>query len=135
MSDRIRKTETYRGNFQSYTEAFKVYEEGKHRRYSLLFSVNGGAVATAKLFPDPLMRQFLGSLKIWQVAIGMIVFTLLMWWDLWIFAQRMRTDVGDDSGPATEGVFSRTGKIVLSVICSLILLGWLGVIPGSTHSP
>src|SRR5215472_14167414 len=110
MSYASRKTETYRGNFQSYTEAFKAYEDGKHRRYGLLFSVNGGAVATAKLFGDPKMDVFLGSLKVWQVAAGMIVFTLLMWWDLWIFAQRMRQDVGDDSSSATKGVFSRTGK-------------------------
>jgi hypothetical protein len=26
-----------------------LYEEGKHRRYSLLFSVNGGAFAVAKI--------------------------------------------------------------------------------------
>ena len=30
-------------------EAFDLYENGKHRRYSLLFSVNGGAFAIAKL--------------------------------------------------------------------------------------
>jgi hypothetical protein len=84
----------------------------------------------------------------------MILFTLLMWWDLWTFGKRLQTDVGDDISPATEstpyphgslagkvlissenwirprgkGVFSLIGKIVLSVICSLILLGWLAVI-------
>jgi hypothetical protein len=30
-------------------EASELYENGKHRRYSLLFSVNGGAFAIAKL--------------------------------------------------------------------------------------
>jgi hypothetical protein len=48
-----RKTETYQRDFNSYTDAFKAYEDGKHRRYGLLFSVNGGAVATAKLYGDP----------------------------------------------------------------------------------
>ena len=27
------------------SESFKAYEDGKHRRYSLLFAVNGGAFA------------------------------------------------------------------------------------------
>ena len=30
-------------------ELFDTYEVGKHRRYSLLFAVNGGAFAVAKL--------------------------------------------------------------------------------------
>jgi hypothetical protein len=33
-------------------DAFRVYEEGKHRRYSLLFSVNGGAFVVARLLLD-----------------------------------------------------------------------------------
>jgi hypothetical protein len=33
-------------------ESFKAYEDGKHRRYNLLFAVNGGAFAVAKLFAD-----------------------------------------------------------------------------------
>jgi hypothetical protein len=28
---------------------FRAYEDGKHRRYELLFAVNGGAFAIAKL--------------------------------------------------------------------------------------
>jgi hypothetical protein len=35
------------------SENFKAYENGKHRRYNLLFSVNSGAFAVAKLFTDP----------------------------------------------------------------------------------
>lgn len=128
MPERRPKTETYHGNFQSYTEAFKIYEDGKHRRYGLLFSVNGGAFAIAKLFPDPTIGNLLGSLTIRHVGIGMIVFSVLMWWDLWEFGRRMRTDVGDDSLPAMEGVFSGVGKVVLCVICILILVGWLAVI-------
>ena len=34
----------------SYKEAFKLYEDGKHRRYQLLFAVNGGAFAIGRLF-------------------------------------------------------------------------------------
>jgi hypothetical protein len=34
-------------------EVFRAYEEGKHRRYNLLFAVNGGVFTVAKLFGDP----------------------------------------------------------------------------------
>ena len=33
-------------------DALELYENGKHRRYSLLFSVNGGAFAIAKILAD-----------------------------------------------------------------------------------
>jgi hypothetical protein len=121
MSDLVGKAPVYTGKFQTYFEAFKVHEDGKHRRYSLLFSVNGGALAIAKMFSDPNVVIFLRSLKIWEVAVGMIVFTTLMWCDLWVFAERMRCDVGDVRGPASKGVFSRTGKIVISVVSFLIV--------------
>lgn len=31
-------------------ESFRAYEDGKHRRYSLLFAVNGGALAMSQSF-------------------------------------------------------------------------------------
>jgi len=31
---------------------FELYENGKHRRYSLLFSINGGAFAIAKFLTE-----------------------------------------------------------------------------------
>jgi hypothetical protein len=34
-------------------DIFRAYEEGKHRRYNLLFAVNGGAFAVAKLLSVP----------------------------------------------------------------------------------
>jgi hypothetical protein len=43
-------------------ESFKTYEDGKHRRYTLLFAVNGGAFAVAKLFTDPHTANVLESL-------------------------------------------------------------------------
>src|SRR5437762_1952081 len=44
-------------------ESFKTYEEGKHRRYTLLFAVNGGAFALAKFIADK-VAQSMGGLKL-----------------------------------------------------------------------
>ena len=38
--------------FGTYRDAFEIYENGKHRRYTLLFSVNGAVAAIAKLYPS-----------------------------------------------------------------------------------
>jgi hypothetical protein len=128
MADRIRKTDSYRGDFQSYTEAFKIYEDGRQRRYGMLFSVNGGAIAIAKAFSEPRPHTFLDSLTIPHVAAGMILLTLMLWWDLWTFAQRMRLDVGDTSGSVRTGMFSLTEKTTLCAICGLMVGGWLRVL-------
>ncbi|MGE4043329.1 MAG: hypothetical protein AB7F35_00645 [Acetobacteraceae bacterium] len=125
MRDQVRKEEAYRGNYKSFTDVAKLYEDGKHRRYGLLFSVNGGTLGLAKLFAEDKAGDFLGSLTIPQLAYGMIVFTLLMWWDLWTFGQRLREDVGDhERGSRNKGMFSLTGKTVLSVICLMIIGAW-----------
>jgi hypothetical protein len=97
-------------------EAFKAYEDGKQRRYNLLFAVNGGAFAVAKLLhakepPD------LGHLTTPSLSIGMIAFTLVMGWDIFEFGRKMRTAFSLD-------VFKSVGKTVLGVIIALICAGW-----------
>src|SRR4051794_14013698 len=85
--------------FQSYEKQFTAYESGKHRRYELLFAVNGGAFALAKLFPDyaqfePSKQEaamaFLGRLSLDDLALGMIAFTLIMVFDIAAFGVGMR---------------------------------------------
>jgi hypothetical protein len=44
-------------------DKMSLYEEGKHRRYSLLFSVNGGAFAVAKILGSVLLRHLYSILK------------------------------------------------------------------------
>lgn len=98
-------------------ESFKSYEDGKHRRYSLLFTVNGGAFAVAKLFTDPKTANVLGSLTLRQLSIGMILFTIVLVLDIYMFGEKMRTHYLPDA-------FSWQGKIVLLLLGILICTGW-----------
>ena len=102
-------------------ESFKMYEEGKHRRYGLLFSVNGGALAIAKLFTDEKAAAFLGNLTISQLSIGMIIFTIVTAMDIFMFGEKMRITY-------ISGVFGWQGKLVLILIGLLICTGWFLVI-------
>jgi hypothetical protein len=102
-------------------ESFKIYEDGKHRRYGLLFAVNGGAFAVAKLFTDPTAMTLLGDLTLRQVAIGMIIFTILMTADIFMFGTKMRETYLSDA-------FTTPGKVVLLLIGFLICAGWFLVL-------
>ena len=104
-------------------ESFKAYEDGKHRRYSLLFAVNGGAFAVAKLFADakifsdPKTANVLGSLTLRQLSFGMILFTAVMVLDIFMFGEKMRTKY-------LPGAFGWQGKAVLLLLGFLICVGW-----------
>jgi len=98
-------------------ESFKAYEDGKHRRYTLLFAVNGGAFAVAKLFADPYTANVLGSLTLRQLSGGMILFTIVMVLDIYMFGEKMRTQYLPDA-------FSWQGKTVLVLLGILICAGW-----------
>ena len=105
-------------------EIFKTYEDGKHRRYSLLFSVNGGAFAIAKVLSDATPEaklKVMGNLHVWQLSIGMLAFTILMVFDIYKFAEKMRS-LQKNADPA---IFKTEGKVVLLLIGTLICLGWL----------
>lgn len=109
-------------------ECYKAYEDGKHRRYELLFAVNGGAFAVARLAPDPTTCLVLGGLSLGWLAAGMVAFTVVMVADIFFFGQMMRsTNPTDGSRPndATVRVFGWRGKVVLVFIGVLICLGWL----------
>lgn len=103
-------------------EAFKLYEDGKHRRYTLLFSVNGGAFAIAKLLLDPKPVQgeaahAIGNLTLTELSLGMAAFTAIMVLDIYLFGEKMRKKLPD--------AFSWQGKLVLLAIGLLICAGWL----------
>ena len=100
-------------------ESFKVYEEGKHRRYSLLFAVNGGAFALAKLITDrDHSSASLGGLKLSYLCYGMALFTIVMSIDIYAFGYKMRSTYLPDS-------FGWQGKLVLMLIAALICSGWI----------
>jgi hypothetical protein len=113
--------------FRKLADTFKSYEEGKSRRYSLLFSVNGGAFAVAKLLPSGNPCAFLGRLTLAELSLGMIVFTVLMTVDIFLFGQHMRSTVSPEAmGPNgdTLPMFAVPGKVVLILISLLICAGW-----------
>jgi hypothetical protein len=98
-------------------DIFTAYEEGKHRRYSLLFAVNGGAFAVAKLFADPPEQSVvLGNLRLWQLSLGMTLFTIVMVSDIFMFGQNMRKEMPE--------LFGWQGKLVLTLLGLLISVGW-----------
>jgi hypothetical protein len=111
-------------------DIFRTYEEGKHRRYSLLFSVNGGAFAIAKILAkDPPGQLVVGSLRQWQLSIGMVAFTILMVYDIYKFGSKMsllqkNLDEENHSKIPLE-IFGDVGKEVLVLLGALLCLGWL----------
>jgi hypothetical protein len=121
--------------FGSYTEAFKIYEDGKHRRYSLLFAVNGGVLA--------ILNFGQGVQTMHWIPLVTLPFTLLMGYDIWMFGDRMRQAARDadcnrtfcewmdvrelfkSANPANQGIFSRPGRFVLAGCCLLLVVGWV----------
>jgi hypothetical protein len=98
-------------------DIFKAYEEGKHRRYELLFAVNGGAFVIAKLFADPPEQSgILGNLTLWQLSLGMVLFTIIMVVDIFVFGIKMRKQLST--------LFGWQGQLVLILIGFLIAVGW-----------
>jgi hypothetical protein len=102
-------------------EASDLYESGKHRRYGLLFSVNGGAFAVAKLLtgePGKSSGLVLGGLTLTQLAIGMALFTAVMTADIYFFGEKMRLGYKDAK------FFGPPGKVVLILLGVLVCIGW-----------
>jgi hypothetical protein len=103
-------------------EQFKAYEEGKHRRYTLLFAVTGGAFAIAQLLvpktasDQPAKCIDLKNLTVVKLSLGMMLFTMVMGFDICAFGLKMRQYVPD--------AFGFPGRIVLVLIVFLICAGW-----------
>ena len=85
-----------------------------------MFSVNGGALVIGKLFAEENTRKFLGGLTPEAVAIGAILFTLLMWRDIYLFGNMMKSEFFNG-----QLVFQPPGIRILHALCSLIIIGWL----------
>lgn len=96
-----------------------VYTDGKMKRYSLLFGVNGGAFAIAQLIADP-SKQLPSGLSLPGLGIGLILFTAVMTVDIWLWGCLMRRE-----GLAGELAFSIYGKAILLLISGLIVSGWV----------
>jgi hypothetical protein len=97
-----------------------LYENGKHRRYSLLFAVNGGTLAIAKYLAgdlDEAAKSVVGGLTIERLSIGMVLFSIVMIWDIYAFGSRMHN--------INSNLFRFPGRLVLCLIGLLICVGWL----------
>jgi len=102
-------------------DKMSLYEDGKHRRYSLLFAVNGGAFAVAKILvgADCQPPCVLGHLTLPELSWGMILFTIVMVVDIYAFGDKMRNQT-----EFSLDVFKRPGKMVLVSIGLIICAGW-----------
>lgn len=105
-------------------DGLRTYIDGKMRRYGLLFSVNGGAFAIAKLMADDNTAKLLGRLSVRQLAVGAIIFTVVMVIDIWLFARMVRREF------LGELAFSKLGKIILLLLGTLLVTSWLLVASG-----
>ena len=107
-------------NSLSLKEAYDLYENGKHRRYSLLFSVNGGAFAIAKLITGETGKYgvVLGNLTLSELSIGMVALTAILTWDIFQVGDKMRKTYLEDA-------FQPRGKVVLLLLSALLCGGWL----------
>jgi hypothetical protein len=113
---------------------FGAYEAGKHRRYNLLFAVNGGAFAIAKLLGEG-QAMATGGLTLRHLAVGMVLFTTIMSFDVLAFGHGMRRRSMRHRSALTlrerfrswtsEGLFRLPGWIVLGTLWLLISAGWL----------
>jgi hypothetical protein len=108
----------------------RTYIDGKMQRYYLLFAVNGGAFAIAELMrEDDGVVGSLGGLSLQQLAYGAVMFTWLLWWDIWTWGEMMRR--GRPESPANSAapgpalrVFTPVGKAILTLLSTLLTLGW-----------
>lgn len=103
------------------SDVSSLYLEGKMKRYSLLFSVNGGAFAIVQ-FSDKM--ETLGNLGKFGLPLGLVIFTILMTADIWLWGADMRKKYG-------RILFRPLGQTILLMIGALLVAGWLliGVTP------
>jgi hypothetical protein len=100
-------------------DGMRTYIDGKMRRYSLLFSVNGGAFAIAKLLADDNTAKLMGRLTVQHLAFGAIVFTIVMVVDIWLFARMMKQQFLEDLA------FNKPGKTILLLLGALLIVSWV----------
>ena len=113
-----------------YNAIFRFYEDGKARRYNILFAVNTAVFGILKIVPDSKLGVLSGR-DAGQFAFGMALFTLVIGFDLWMFGIKMRK-AGDPGAPLHEGLFAIPGRLVLVMLCGLMAGGWLAVATADT---
>lgn len=112
-------SDAYQKSVKDILEKYDVYIDGKMKRYTLLFGVNGGAFAIVQLLTDQ-SKQLPGQLTLPRLAAGAVLFTAVMVADIWQWGQLMRREefVGGIA-------FTHIGKAILLLIGALIISGWI----------
>jgi hypothetical protein len=93
------------------SDEYRVYQDGKARRYTLLFSVNGGALAILEFATEVDSANLFSAMPY-----GLILFTATMFIDIWAFGSALHAEV--------EQAFRLIGRFVLTTICGLIIAAW-----------
>lgn len=104
-----------------------TYIDGKMKRYSLMFAVNGGAFAIAKLMAETSNASntiLLGHLQLWHLALGAILFTILMVIDIYLWGRMMKKKFLEDLA------FNVPGKLILIFLGVLLVSAWVLVATG-----
>jgi hypothetical protein len=97
------------------TEKSKLYLQGMMQRYSLLFSVNGGAFAIVQ-FSNGLSMP--GVLSRFGLSVGLILFTVFMVFDIWLWGSEMRQE-------HSKKFFRPVRQMILLMIGGLLVAGWI----------
>lgn len=104
-----------------------TYIDGKMKRYSLMFAVNGGAFAVAKLMTEADKTGntvLLGNLRLWHLALGAILFTVVIVIDIYLWGQMMKKKFLGDLA------FNAPGKLILIFLGVLLVSAWALVASG-----
>jgi Domain of unknown function (DUF4440) len=106
---------------------YEAYADGKMKRYTLLFAVNGGAFAIAQAYQE---TGLLGKLTVPKLAVGVIGFSWIMLWDIWSFGEMMRTRYAAlwkkaENDPTRLEVFDKEGRAILLLLVGLVTVAWV----------
>jgi hypothetical protein len=101
-------------------QVVEIYENGKGRRYKLLFAVNGGAYVLIGFLVDKGDALKLSPVGVWAfvlIPLALAFYTLLMYWDIDAFGKRMKR-IDDD-------LYQKQGQRHLLYVCMLLMVAWV----------
>jgi hypothetical protein len=110
-----------KGRNMTDNDIYTLYENGKGRRYNLLFSVNTAAWA---IFSYSVKNNAMYLSLEMFITSAMIAFTAIMFFDIWSFG----TNMGNLGKSINVKLFGMPGRWVLWLICLLIAAMWAAVI-------
>jgi hypothetical protein len=105
---------------------FGVYQDGKSRRFSLLFTVNGGAFALVGFLAGDQPRVAFGVFSLWAfvvIPLALVLFTRAMRDDFFVFGEAMR-QVWRDAGLGCPEIFSEKEQRIVRYVTALICASW-----------